>query len=133
LGFALKYCVSSKGEMLVETDVSEFLRLEAHKDVNIFDSAREVSEKAIFHFHEIYGINDVRVIYEDLNFEIDSNRIIASGKVHSSDMDKAQSGSVYLVSSSLIALWELTSSLGMKTQGYRSIKNVSITAIEEMD
>jgi len=129
----LKYCVSSKGEMLVETEVSEFLRLEAHKDVNIFDSAREVSEKAIFHFHEIYGINDVRVIYEDLNFEIDSNRIIASGKVHSNDMDKAQSGSVYLVSSSLIALWELTSSLGMKTQGYRSIKNVNITAIEEMD
>jgi len=124
--------VSSKGEMLVETEVSEFLRLEAHKDVNIFDSAREVSEKAIFHFHEIYGINDVRVIYEDLNFEIDSNRIIASGKVNSSDLDKAQSGSVYLVSSSLIALWELTSSMGMKTQGYRSIKNVNITAIEEM-
>lgn len=124
--------MSSKGEMLVETDVSEFLRSEAGRNVNIFDSAREVSEKAIRHFHEIYGINDVQVVYEDLNFEIDSNRIIASGKVHSTDMDKAQSGSVYLVSSSLIALWELTSSMGMKTQGYRSIKNVSITSIEEL-
>lgn len=119
--------------MLVESEVSEFLRLEAHKDINIFDRAREFSEKAVFHFHEIYGINDVRVIYENLNFEIDSNRIIASGKVQSSDMDKAQSGSVYLVSSSLIAIWELTSLIGLKTQGYRSIKNVSIVTIEEID
>lgn len=125
--------MSSKGEMLVESDVSEFLRSEALKEINIFEIAREVSEKAVFHFHEIYGIDDVRVIYEDLNFEIDSNRIIAYGKVHSSDIDKAQSGSVYLISSSLIALWELTSTMGMKTQGYRSIKNVNITAIEEMD
>ncbi|WP_393970895.1 hypothetical protein OXIME_001139 [Oxyplasma meridianum] len=125
--------MSSRGEMLVESEVSEFLRLEAHKDINIFDRAREFSEKAVFHFHEIYGINDVRVIYENLNFEIDSNRIIASGKVQSSDMDKAQSGSVYLVSSSLIAIWELTSLIGLKTQGYRSIKNVSIVTIEEID
>lgn len=122
----------SRGEMLVETDVSEFLRSEAEKEVNIFDSARKVSEKAIFHFHEIYGLNNIRVIYEDLRFEIDSNRIIASGMVNSMDMDKAQSGSVYLVSSSLIALWELTSTMGMKTQGYRSIKNVSIISIEEV-
>lgn len=128
----MKYRVSSKGEMLVETDVSEFLRSEADMELNIFDSARKISEKAVFHFHEIYGINDVRVIYEDLGFEIDSNRIIASGRVNSTDMDKAQSGSVYLVSSSLIALWELTSTMGMKTQGYRSIKNLSIVSIEEL-
>jgi hypothetical protein len=124
--------VSSKGEMLVETEVSEFLRSEADMEVNIFDSARKISEKAISHFHEIYGINHVRVIYEDLGFEIDSNRIIASGRVNSTDLDKAQSGSVYLVSSSLIALWELTSTMGMKTQGYRSIKNLSIVSIEEL-
>ncbi len=129
----MKYQVRSKGEMLVETDVSDFLRKEAQKSENIFDSARSISEKAVLHFHEIYGINEVRVVFEDLVFEIDSNRIISSGTVHSTDMDKAQSGSVYLVSSSLIALWELTSTMGLKTQGYRSIKNLSITAIKELE
>ncbi|MHB8562000.1 MAG: hypothetical protein ACYDAP_12735 [Thermoplasmataceae archaeon] len=129
----MKYQVRSKGEMLVETDVSDFLRKEAQKSENIFDSARSISEKAVLHFHEIYGINEVRVLFEDLVFEIDSNRIISSGTVHSTDMDKAQSGSVYLVSSSLIALWELTSTMGLKTQGYRSIKNVSIARIEELE
>ena len=120
------------GEMIVESDVSEFLRTEAQKSVNIFDSARDMSRKAILHFHEIYGVNDVSVDYEELDFELDSNRIISSGTVHSSDMDKAQSGSIYFVASSLVALWELTSNMGLKTQGYRSVKNVSITNIEEL-
>lgn len=118
--------------MIVESDVSEFLRTEAQKSVNIFDSARDISRKAILHFHEIYGIDKVSVVYEELDFELDSNRIISSGTVHSSDMDKAQSGSIYFVASSLVALWELTSNMGLKTQGYRSVKNVSITNIEEL-